>query len=155
MGRVAIQNQTGLEARAFYAAYPHLGTAAENLVDAVYSPANPLPLRVREAARMRIACINDCPVCRSAHFPGVSEDFYAHVADFRRHPELYSRAEQLAMEYAERFAEDHLNIDDAFFTALREEFDDEMIAALTISVAYFLAFGRLTQVLRLDQVCAL
>jgi alkylhydroperoxidase family enzyme len=85
---------------------------------------------------------------------GVTEDMYAHVAEHRDHPE-YSGAEQIAIEYAERFALTHLELDDEFFTRLREHFSDADILDLTICIADFLAFGRLTEVLRLDQECSL
>ena len=85
---------------------------------------------------------------------GVTEDMYAHVAEHREHEE-YSDAERVAIEYAERFALDHLAIDDAFFERLHEHFDDAAILDLTICIADFLAFGRLTEVLRLDQDCSL
>jgi alkylhydroperoxidase family enzyme len=85
---------------------------------------------------------------------GVTEDLYAHVAQHREHPE-YSEAERLAIEYAERFALDHLAIDDEFFVRLREHFSDADVLDLTICIADFLGFGRLTQVLKLDQACSL
>jgi alkylhydroperoxidase family enzyme len=78
---------------------------------------------------------------------------YAHVAD-HDHPE-YSEPERLAIEYAERFALDHLNIDDAFFVRLHEHFSDADILDLTICIADYMGFGRLTQVLKLDQACSL
>jgi alkylhydroperoxidase family enzyme len=84
---------------------------------------------------------------------GVTEDMYAHVAEHRDHDE-YSAEERVAIEYAERFALDHLEIDDAFFERLHEHFDDADILDLTICIADFLAFGRLTEVLRLDQECS-
>ena len=85
---------------------------------------------------------------------GVTEEMYAHVAEYRER-EDYSEREKLAIEYAERFALEHLAIDDAFFTRLREHFADAEILDLTICVADSLAFGRLTQVLKLDQECSI
>jgi alkylhydroperoxidase family enzyme len=85
---------------------------------------------------------------------GVTEEMYAHVSEHRDHPE-YSGAEQIAIEYAERFALAHLELDDEFFALLREHFSDADILDLTICIADFLAFGRLTEVLRLDQECSL
>jgi alkylhydroperoxidase family enzyme len=84
---------------------------------------------------------------------GVTEDMYAHVAE-HDHPG-YSEGERLAVEYAERFALDHLNLDDAFFEQLHEHFSDAEILDLTICIADFLGFGRVTQVLKLDQECSL
>jgi alkylhydroperoxidase family enzyme len=82
----------------------------------------------------------------------VTEDLYAHVAEHRDHPE-YSDAERVAIEYAERFALDHLAIDEAFFERLRAHFCDADVLDLTICIADFLGFGRLTQVLKLDVAC--
>ena len=74
------------------------------------------------------------------------------MAEHRDHPE-YSDAERVAIEYAERFALDHLAIDDAFFERLRAYFSDADVLDLTICIADFLGFGRLTQVLKLDVEC--
>jgi alkylhydroperoxidase family enzyme len=135
---------------------PEMGAAVQGLSYAVYSQSR-LPARVREAARMRIAELNDCAVCRGWRIPelaeqGVTEELYAHVSD----PESgdYSAPERLAIEYAERFALDHRSIDDTFFARLREHFTDPEILDLTICVGNWLAFGRLTMVLDLDEACA-
>jgi alkylhydroperoxidase family enzyme len=82
---------------------------------------------------------------------GVNEELYAHVAE-HGHPE-YSAQEQVAIEYAERFALDHLGIDDEFWARLREQFTDPEVLDLSICIGNWLAFGRLTQVLHLDVVC--
>ena len=83
---------------------------------------------------------------------GVTEELYAHVEEHREHAE-YSDAERVAIEYAERFALDHLAIDDTFFARLRSHFSDEDVLDLTICIGNFIAFGRLTQVLQLDVSC--
>lgn len=85
---------------------------------------------------------------------GVTEEMYAHVEAHRDHPE-YSEGERLAIEYAERFCLDHLSIDDEFMRRLRTHFSDAEVLDLTICIGNFLAFGRLTQVLKLDQQCEL
>jgi hypothetical protein len=82
---------------------------------------------------------------------GVNEELYAHVAE-HGHPE-YSAQEQVAIEYAERFALDHLGIDDEFWARLREQFTDPEVLDLSICIGNWLAFGRLTQVLHLDVIC--
>jgi alkylhydroperoxidase family enzyme len=84
---------------------------------------------------------------------GVTEELYAHVAE-HGHPE-YSAQEQVAIEYAEKFALDHLSLDDAFFARLREQFTDAEILDLTVCTGNWLAFGRLMQVLKLDVACDL
>ena len=135
---------------------PEMGEAVQRLSYAVYSQ-SALPARVREAARMRIAQINDCAVCRGWRIPelaeqGVDEELYAHVGD----PDAgdYSAQERLAIEFAERYALDHRSLDDAFFARLREQFTDAEILDLSICVGNWLAFGRLTMVLDLDEACA-
>ncbi len=135
---------------------PEMGEAVANLSYAVYSKSQ-LPARVREAARMRIAHVNDCAVCRGWRIPelaeqGVTEELYAHVEE----PDDgdYSAQERLAIEYAERFALDHRSLDDAFFARMREHFTDPEILDLTICIGEWLAFGRLTMVLDLDEACA-
>ena len=49
------------------------------------------------------------------------------------------RPEQVAIEYAEKFALDHLSIDDAFFARLQEHFTDADILDLTICIGDFMA----------------
>jgi alkylhydroperoxidase family enzyme len=135
---------------------PEMGAAVQGLSYAVYSQSE-LPARVREAARMRIAHINDCAVCRGWRIPeladqGVDEELYAHVQD----PDTgdYSAQERLAIEFAERFALDHRSLDDVFFARMREHFTDPEILDLGICVGNWVGFGRLTMILDLDEACA-
>jgi alkylhydroperoxidase family enzyme len=67
----------------------------------------------------------------------------------------YSEAERVAIEYTEKFALDHLSIDDRMFDRLREHFSDPEILELTTIIARHLAFGRLTKVLEIDITCPL
>jgi alkylhydroperoxidase family enzyme len=156
MARLQLPDGDQPEIARVWALRPEMGEAVQALSYAVYRKSE-LPARVREAARMRIAHINDCMVCRGWRIPrlaeqGVDEELYAHVEQ----PDAgsYSEPERLAIEYAERFALDHRSIDDAFFDRLREHFTDAEILDLTICIGDFLAFGRLTMVLDLDEACA-
>ena len=133
---------------------PEMGRAVNRLVDTVYNKSI-LPVRVREAARMRIAQLNDCAVCLafradSVKEKGLTEDFYRHVSE---HPseDLYSTRERLAVDYAQRFAVDHLNIDDAFFEELRGAFTDAEVLDLTICLGAFLGLGRMLRSLGIDE----
>jgi len=78
-----------------------------------------------------------------------TEEMYAHVAEYREREE-YSEREKLAIEYAERFALDHLSIDDDFFKRLKANFSDKEIVDLTTCIATFLGLGRLMQVFGLS-----
>jgi len=61
----------------------------------------------------------------------------------------------LALEYADRMALDHHNMDDMFFDQLRTEFDDAQIVELGMMIGQFIGFGRLLMVLDLEpKFCA-
>jgi alkylhydroperoxidase family enzyme len=158
VARIAVPAGEGGDAVQVWSLRPEMGAAVNRLVDAAYNKSI-LPVRVREGARMRIAQLNDCPVClafraTSVKEKGVTEDFYRHVADHDT-ADGYSRQEQLAIEYAERFALDHLGIDDAFFARLAECFTDAEILDLTICLAAFLALGRMLRSLGIDETSLL
>jgi alkylhydroperoxidase family enzyme len=115
------------------------------LSEAVYANSQ-LAVREREAARWTIALINDCAVCRDTRARegaavGADEPFYAEVTDWRASTALTER-EKGAAEFAERFALDHLAMDDEFWTRLHALYSDEELADLTICCGMFLGMGR-------------
>ena len=61
MARINIPDGDHPEIYRVWALRPELGKPVAELSDAVYSKSQ-LPARVREAVRMRIAQINDCPI---------------------------------------------------------------------------------------------
>jgi alkylhydroperoxidase family enzyme len=61
MARIDIPAGEGGDAVQVWALRPEMGRAAAKMTDAVYNKSI-LPVRVKEAARMRIAQLNDCPV---------------------------------------------------------------------------------------------
>ena len=132
---------------------PALGTAATRLVEAAYNKSI-LPVRVREAARMRIAQLNDCTVCLSfradkVRAQGLGEDFYGAVGSPGN--DTLDEQERLAVEYAERFAVDHTSIDDAFVERLRTCFTDPEIFDLTVCLSAFLGLGRTLRALGITE----
>jgi alkylhydroperoxidase family enzyme len=115
------------------------------LSEAVYGNSQ-LSVREREAARWTIALINDCAVCRDTrardgHAAGANEPFYDEVSDWRTATGLSDR-ERLAAEFAERFALDHLAMDDALWARLHGAYSEEELADLTICCGAFLGLGR-------------
>ena len=135
MPRLDIPEGDGGDAVQLWSLRPEMGAAVNRLVDAAYNKSI-LPVRVREAARMRIAQLNDCTVCLAfradkVKAQGLTEEFYGDVGD-RPTRRSFNQQERLAMEYAERFAMDHLSIDDAFMDRMRESFTDPEILDLTI-----------------------
>jgi len=124
---------------------PKMAVGMGKLSEAVYGNSQ-LSVREREAARWTIALINDCAVCRDTRArdgeaAGAAEPFYGEVTDWRNATTLSAR-ERLAAEFAERFAVDHLAMDDELWGRLHGAFSDEELADLTICCGCFLGMGR-------------
>ena len=139
-----------------------LTSTAGAFSDAVYNK-SPLALREFEAARVRIAQINDCNVCLGwrtardvpgrADDPGeVPEEFYVNVG---AEPgwEGFSERERLSAEFAERFALDHLGMDNDLWDRLHAAFTDDELVDLALCVGAWIAFGRLNRVFDVDGAC--
>jgi alkylhydroperoxidase family enzyme len=135
---------------------PEMGLGAGTLSHAVYEQSI-LPVRERELARMRIAQINDCAICQqwrktTGSAEALTEADFVNVADWRTYPG-YSERERLAVEYAERFALDHLNLDDEFFGRLKAAYSDAEVLDLTVCIGAWIALGRTMSVLGIDSTC--
>ena len=126
---------------------------AAKLSDAVYNKTK-LPLGEIEAARITIARINDCAICRTMRADdGPDEAFYDELLAGRRDGAALSVREALASEFAERFATDHLNMDDELWERLHASFSDDELVELGLCVGSWLAFGRLNRVFDVDGAC--
>jgi alkylhydroperoxidase family enzyme len=135
---------------------PEMGIAAGGLSHAIYEQSI-IPVRERELARMRIAQINDCAICKAwrkttGAADVMHEEDYAAVADWRTSPRFTDR-EQLAIEYAEKFATDHHACNDKFFARMRSHFSDAEVLDLTVCIGGWLALGRTLHVLGIDGYC--
>jgi alkylhydroperoxidase family enzyme len=124
---------------------PKMAAGMGALSEAVYANSQ-LPVREREAARWTIALLNDCAVCRDTRAKdgatvGADDSFYTEATDWRASSELSAR-EKLAAEFAERFALDHLAMDDGFWDRMHAAFSEEELADLTICCGMFLGMGR-------------
>jgi alkylhydroperoxidase family enzyme len=124
---------------------PKMAGGMGKLSEAVYANSQ-LSVREREAARWTIALINDCAVCRDTRARdgealGAGEPFYAEVSNWRNASGLSDR-ERLAAEFAERFALDHLAMDDELWDRLHGAYGDDELADLTICCGTFLGMGR-------------
>src|SRR5258708_32625114 len=118
MARISIPEGPGGDPVQVGPLRPEMGKAVGSSIDAAYNHSR-LPAREREAARMRIAELNDCAIChdfRAERFEadGVDGELYANVADYRESTS-YTEREKLAIEYDQRFATDHRSCDDACF----------------------------------------
>lgn len=158
MARIDVPTGPGGEAAMIWTLRPRLGAMVERMIHGAYQESI-LPPDERELARMRIAQINDCVACSDFRAPsvleaGVAPELYEHVAAYATYPG-YTLRQRLAIEFAEKFADDPVSLDDAFFARLRESFSDVEVLDLTLCVAVFLGLGRSLAVLGVDQSCAI
>jgi alkylhydroperoxidase family enzyme len=141
---------------------PALTGPAGAFSDAVYHKSL-LSLREFEAARITMARINQCMICtnwrtardvpdRGEDPDAVPEEFYAHV-DVDPDWAGFSERERLAAEFARRYAVDHLNMDDEFWTRCHAAYDDEELVDLALCVGSWLALGRFNRVFDIDGAC--
>ncbi len=155
---------------------PEIMRAAGGFSKAVYTHSR-LSLREFEGARARTAEINGCIICQafraardtpamfaasgtrpphlvSDNGPVPDEAFYAAVADWRISP-VFSDRERLAIEFAERFAEEPkvLAADEGFWSRAHAAFADGEIVDLAHCVASWVGLGRVAHVLGFDTVC--
>ena len=63
----------------------------------------------------------------------------------------FNRREQLALTFAEHMALRHRDIGEQFFVDLRQEFSDAEIMELGMMIGQYIGFGRLLQVLDLEE----
>jgi AhpD family alkylhydroperoxidase len=158
MARIDLSSDEQTDIRNVWSRIPRIGDAWLSLSDTIYTQSS-LSARLRECARMRIAQINQCQMCLGVRFDshtaeGVDGEMYDHVAEYGSWPG-YSARERLAIEFAERFALEHLSMSDEFWDRMHSEFTDAEILELGIEVATWVGQGRLTQVLGLDVSCGL
>jgi alkylhydroperoxidase family enzyme len=109
--------------------------------------------RLLELVRLRIAFWNQCRACMAARelptlADGLTEKLVCSLERPQEAQDL-TRAERVAIAYADLMATDHLSIDDETYDALRECFTEEEITELAINVAWWVGFGRLAATLNL------
>ena len=82
----------------------------------------------------------------------LTEEDYGNVADWATY-EGYSEAERLAIEYTEKFAVDHMAIDQSLIDRLVEHYGEDLLMDMTISIGCWIAFGRLNEVFGAEVSC--
>ena len=178
MPRVFVPEEVGDELMAVVHYYaPEAAAAGSGFSTAVYRNTK-LSHRIVEAARYRTAQINGCQTCQTwragrdlapvlatendvhTSFVNVGappdEQFYAAVEDWRTSP-VFDERERLAIEYAERMGTDphSFEADEAFWDRMHAAYGDAEIVDLTLSIASWMAMGRVMHVLDIDpQMCA-
>ncbi|MFW6773926.1 carboxymuconolactone decarboxylase family protein [Nocardioides sp. CPCC 205120] len=133
-----------------YARAPHLAGAYLDWTTALRGRAE-LSARLVELLRLRVAFHNQCRSCmairyRSGADDGVDEDLVCSLEKPLEAPGL-TEAERLAIDFADRFATDHLSIREEHFGRLRTHFTDRELMELCFHVASFVGYGRMGAVL--------
>ena len=106
-----------------------------------------LPDRLVELVRLRVAFHNQCRSCMAIRYQdgvdaGIDEDLVCSLEKPQEAEDL-SDAEKAAIKYGELFATNHLAIDDSVYENLRKYFSEAEVVELSITVAWFVGFGRL------------
>jgi alkylhydroperoxidase family enzyme len=103
--------------------------------------------RLFELIRLRIAFHNQCRTCMSIRYASAYDGTFDEnlVCSLEKPQESddLSAAERSALDFADRFANNHLSIDDAVYDGLREHFDEHQIVAIGYVCAMSVGFGRL------------
>ena len=106
-----------------------------------------LPDRLVELVRLRVAFHNQCRSCMAIRYQdgveaGIDEDLVCSLEKPQEANDL-SDAEKAAINYGELFATNHLAINDSVYDNLRKYFSEAEVVELSITVAWFVGFGRL------------
>lgn len=133
-----------------YAQAPEMALAMVTFSQA-RSRARTLDARLTELVRLRVAFFNQCRTCMAARYTdpvesGVTEQLVCSLEKPHEDP-LLTHRERVALELADRFATDHLSIDDELFDRLHEYFSDAELMELCFDIASYVGFGRMTAIL--------
>src|SRR3954463_4930075 len=109
---------------------PDKAKALANLMMTVKGKRN-LPERLAELVRLRIAFHNQCRSCMAVRYAGAAADGVDQnlVCSLEKPTEAdnLTEAEKAAIDYGDRFATNHLSIDDAVYDGLRRHFTEAEI----------------------------
>ena len=113
-----------------------------------------LPERLIELVRLRVAYHNQCRSCMAIRYSSavdeVNEDLVCSLEQPQEAPDL-TTTERVALDFADRFATDHLSITDERFSALREHFNEAQTMELLLHLALYVGMGRLAATLDMTE----
>lgn len=136
--------RVGRQTQAIFAHRPSHAQAVFALMEACEHGDGTLDDCLVELVRLRIAYWNQCRSCMSLRYKpdAVSEDLVCSLEKPQEADDLSAR-EKAALAYADKFATDHLAIDDEVYDELREHFDEAELVELGIVCGAYVGFGRL------------
>ncbi len=139
---------------------PKIGPAAGAFSGAVYEHST-LELETFEAARLRMAQLNGCAICKSwrteREGATVDDAFVDEVEHWATSARLTDRA-RAAAQFAELFATDHHQLADHNSLpaqSIADLFTDRERAELAMCCGAWMSFGRLNRIFGIDEGCAL
>lgn len=129
-----------LDSALLWARAPRLFLGVALLYGMIDRRSSPLDPALRSLVTVRISQINHCPFCVDLNSAtlmkrGVSEEKVAALPDWRT-SDLFDDRERAALEYAEAVTRPEPGVEDRQFAALREHFDDDVVAELTGLIAF-------------------
>ncbi|MFK8048126.1 MAG: carboxymuconolactone decarboxylase family protein [Halioglobus sp.] len=113
-----------------------------------------LPERLIELVRLRVAFHNQCRSCMAIRYSSAADEVNEELVCSLERPQEaqnLTSAEQAALDFADRFANDHLSITDERFSALREHFDEAQTMELMLHLALYVGMGRLAATLDMTE----
>jgi alkylhydroperoxidase family enzyme len=129
-----------------YAQIPEIAAAYATFT-ATLRTKGALPRRLVELVRLRVAFHNQCRSCMAVRYRDtageeVDETLVCQLSDHQIAGDL-TDAEKAALNFADKFANEHLSIDDAVIESLKSFFTEAEIIELGMNVALCVGFGRL------------
>ena len=113
-----------------------------------------LPERLIELMRLRIAFHNQCRSCMAIRYSSAAGSFTEDDVCSLEQPaqaDNLDEREKLAIDFGERFATNHLSIDDAYFERLKAHFSEAEIIELMLHCALYVGMGRLAALLDMTE----
>ena len=113
-----------------------------------------LPERLIELVRLRVAFHNQCRSCMAIRYSSaageVDENLVCSLDQPQEAADL-TTLERVALDFADRFATDHLSITDERFAKLREHLDEAQTMELLLHLALYVGMGRLAATLDMTE----
>lgn len=113
-----------------------------------------LPERLIELVRLRVAFHNQCRSCMAIRYNSAADSVDEGLVCSLEKPaeaDDLSNAEKVAIDFADRFATDHLSITDARFEELKAHFSEPEIVELMMHIATFVGFGRMGAIMDMTE----
>jgi len=113
-----------------------------------------LPERLIELVRLRVAFHNQCRSCMAIRYSSAASEVDENLICSLEKPmeaEDLTAQERAALDFADRFATDHLSITDQRFEGMLEYFSEAQLMELMLHLALYVGMGRLAATLDMTE----